>query len=242
MADSLLTRWLAHYDPIHHGWTPAGIAAGSVLLAGEGWRGGGRTMLFKGTTRSSIDRNYPVGTAGSDAASIALREGVELAVGTHYFQAVPFGPGGAAAVVDATRPQIVAVVVTDDGLDLLRPAFPRGLRAQAIAAGYIRLTWEFVAMRSRPVPASFAVYCDSGSGTVDYDTPLSTVRARIGRGGEGLYTMASQFADGLAVKFVVRAVTKGGVDDGNVVEATATADAQEPSAGAIDALVLGEDQ
>ena len=29
----LLEKWLRHYDPIHRGWTPAGIANGAVTTA-----------------------------------------------------------------------------------------------------------------------------------------------------------------------------------------------------------------
>ena len=72
MTDCLLAKWLDHYDPIHRGYTPRGIANG--VCATAGWtfpRLGGGYNLYRGTpTADDIDYGVPVGAAGAGAGRI----------------------------------------------------------------------------------------------------------------------------------------------------------------------------
>jgi hypothetical protein len=239
---TLLQKFLLHNDPIHAGFTAMGIAAAAPLSDGFGWRGPGRMMLFRGDSRDAIDKTRPVGVAASSAHTIDVRDGVELADGTHFFQAIPYGPFGVAGVPSIETPQIVSVVIASGSPEDLRPAAPRGLKATVKSGGAIMLSWQFVAAISRPDIASFEVFSDNATGTVDYGTPIATINAKLGRHGEGLYCWEGVFSDGVTYKFGVRSGTSGDVDDGNVATVTATADASEPHAGVIDTLTLGDDE
>lgn len=242
MALTLLQRWLAHYDPAGRGWSAMGIAAGAHAVGGLGWIGGARTLLFRGATRATIDRTHPVGVAPSSESSIAVRADIELADGTHYFQAIPYGPGGVAAVVNASRPQIVAVVI-DGGVVDPKPEPVRQLRATPEAGGEVTVGWTFLHSAGRVVPDEFAVFTDAGGGTIDYETPVAVVARRLSASGEGEYAWRSEaFADGLAVKWAVRSRITDGADDGSTTEVTCTADASAPTAGAVTAATLGEDE
>jgi len=245
MALTLFERWLVHYDPIHHGVTPMGIAGGVRLRQGRGWcQPGGVTLLFVGDTAAAIDLTHPIGVAGPEAVSIAPRADIELAAGTHFFQAVPYGPGGVAAVIDPANRQIARVVYDENGATLPGPAAPRHLVAVAIAGGKFKLQWSYMPAPTRSQVASFRIYSDGGGGTVDYQTPIGTRAARLSLEGEGEYawTTPTGYDDGETILFAVRALGMNDVEEANTVQAAAVADDAAPEAAEIDAVVLGEDE
>ena len=223
-----LERWLAHYDPLTFGATRMGLL-GSVLAQGKGpGMPGGLTVLFRGSASDAIDTDTPVGAAGPESASITVRPGVEVAAGTHFFQAIPYGPGGFPAVV-GSPPQIVEVIYDEFGAVLPLPPGPRHLRVAAIAGGRFKLQWSYLQEPSRPRAARFNVYSDGGGGTVDYENAVGTLTVSLRLNGEYAWIDETGYADGTAVKFGVRSETADDREEENTNVATGIADDQAPA-------------
>ena len=223
---TLLQRFLTWYDPLFGGFTPAGIAAGVDLLNGFGWCApNGLAILFRGATAATIDQ--PVGAAGPEADSIAPRSGVEIEPGVHFFQAIPYGPGGYPAVVGSPQ-QVFRVVYGENGAVLPVPPAPRHLRVMAIAGGCFKLQWTYLQAPSRPRAAKFNVYSDGGGGTVNYGTAVGAIDASLNLNGEYTWTGETEYSHRAAVKFGVRAETADGREEENTIVATGVADNLPP--------------
>jgi len=240
----LLTKWLAHYDPIHRGWTPAGIA--NAVCATNGFaaaRPQGGCNLYRGTSYAAIDR--VVGAAAHDATAIAPFTWVPQQPGTiYYFRCLPIGGGGVNAVENPNDPQVVVITIDPDGeAPAPVPPPPQDLRVAAIAGGAFRVSWLFVPSAHFARVATFAVYTDGGSGDVDYEAPAGTVNARTSLNGAGHYAFNSDPYDHAAyVKWAVRARTADGDEEANTVVVEGQADAQGPADHRIKDVAYGVDE
>ncbi len=227
MASDLLTKWLVHYDPIHRGYAPNGIANG--VTATGGWtfpRVGGGYNLYRGVGSSeAVDFDHPVGAAGGGASSVMNFSWRPHAASTRYcYRVKSIGGGGVESA--ASVPAAVAEFDALGALVGLRPNGPTGFLVRPVAGGKFGLRWVYVSRFEEAAPDHFAVFHDGGTGSVDYATVVATVPHRSGRAHYG-YTSAA-FAHDARRVWGVRAVTAGGVDDGNVTVAFAWADAAAP--------------
>jgi len=227
VASELFDKWLAHYDPIHRGYTPRGIANGVTATGGACFpRIGGGYNLYRGTDGTeSIDFSLPVGAAGRVATSIKNFAWRPHAPSTRYLYVVK-AIGGGGVESDASRPGRVAEF--DAGGDLLgpRPNGPSELVVSPAAGGRFELRWVHASRFAEAVPAEFRVYHDNGTGTVDYATVVATVPYR--RGKVHYRYLSAGFAHGARRVWGVRAVTSAAVDDGNELSAMGWADAAAP--------------
>jgi len=225
MARTLLQRWLDHYDPIHRGWTPAGIANGVCMTAGfffPRFAGGYNLLRSIGQTPDE-SASMIVGASSPTAETpdaIANFPTYTLAVDTVYcFWPRAISPGGAqeCGPVDAIR------IESDDDGDPMgaAPNAPSELTATAIADGYIRLTWRHNAAGEQTKPASWNVYHDDGTGSVDYGTALDDTTHRV--------YVAGPYVHDTTVLFGVRGVSADDVEETNLDTVSATADTEGPA-------------
>ena len=109
MASDLFGQWLAHYDTIHRGYTPSGIANG--VTATGGWsfpRILGGYNLYRGTDGAeSIAFGLPVGAAGREAGNISNFGWRPHAASTKYAYVVK-AIGGGGVESEASHPARVA--------------------------------------------------------------------------------------------------------------------------------------
>ncbi|UCD28531.1 MAG: hypothetical protein JSV03_15855, partial [Planctomycetota bacterium] len=95
MVVSLLQRWLSHYDPIHRGWTPVGIANGICTTVGYSFpriRGG--YNLRRAVDRKPEASDLIVGVAGADAQTIHNFSWVTHQASTDYYYRLTAVSGG----------------------------------------------------------------------------------------------------------------------------------------------------
>ncbi len=226
MSCDLLDKWLAHYDPIHRGFTPDGIANG--LTATAGWffpRIKGGYNLRRAVGRKPTAADPVVGAAGYDAATIGNFAWQGHSASTTYFYRVnAIGPGG---VEELGIDTVVRVEFDAAGaLVAPRPNPPTNLRLDLEAGGVFRLGWTYSEAGQEIAPSSFRVYHDNGTGTVDYGTVIATV-SFVARKFHYAYVSAG-FADGVKRAWSVRSVSAAGTDDGNTDAVVGTADALGP--------------
>ena len=222
MAVSLLQHWLDHYDPIHRGFTPKGIANGVCATCGFFFpriRGG--YTLYRGAG-GEVDYDMAVGASGpTDSIPTRIRNfpTYPLSAATAYsFGLRAISPGGA----EEENIDLVAHLTT--GGDSVPadpvPNPPIRLSAVPVAGGNIRLRWYYEPAGEGAPVYQYNVYHDNGGGSINYVTPLATTRQRS--------YLTAAYSHGIAVKFTVRAESRAGDEETNTNEATATADAQGP--------------
>jgi len=229
MAGNLLSKWLSHYDPIHRGYTPRGIA--NAVCATNGWsfpRIKGGYNLYRGTpTSGDIDYTRPVGAAGPAASAISDFAWCSHEAGTEHFYALRAVGGGG---VESSSSQPPVSVAFDDSGDFWggRPNSPTALAVSPVSGGGFLVRWSYSAQAEEVSPTGFLVHSDGGTGTMDYEHSVGggIVTHQRGRLHYALTTPA--YDHGARRMFGVRAVSANGRGDGNVVTVEGIADAQGP--------------
>ncbi len=227
MASELLSKWLTHYDPIHRGYTPRGIANG--VSATLGWSfprvAGGYNLYRTGS-------DQPVGAAGANATGVSNFSWRPHAANTTYdYELRSVGGGG---VESASSSPILAEFSAGGDLVGPRPPSPMSVDVKAVAGGRFVVSWVMDDRFAEERPIGFLIYHDSGTGNVNFAFPIGGTTYRRGRVHYAFTSVA--FSHGLRMRWGVRAVTAEGVTDENVLTALGVADAEAPSA--VDAVGL----
>jgi hypothetical protein len=235
MAATLLDRWASHFDPVHFGWSPRGIA--TATCATNGWffprvRGGVHLRRAVGRTPTLDD---PIVGAGAAGATV-VREfpWIVHAVDTTYtYRLTAIGGGG---VEEDGTESVADVSFGPEGAWVgARPNPVRNLRVRPRAGGRMELRWAYAEAGQDAPPAWFAVFTDDGSGVIDYGAPVATVPYQFGAREYRFVT--DGYAHGTRLEWAVRAVTAEGVDDGGTETVTGWADSGGPAGPADVAIV-----
>ena len=240
MAISLLTRFLAHYDPLFYGATAGGIAAGPLLMSGvAGWCDpAGRHLLYRGDDDvAAIDYDTPVGAASptaTDPTKIDMFSGYSIdADSIYYFAVRAVGRGGAE---EENTDQIVRVETDGLGDFLPRvPNAPRHLMVTPVAGGKLLLRWRYDSTGQQVAPTNYRIYHDNGSPskTMIWAPALDVV--------EGTTYLTEAYAAGTRVQFGVRAYSNDGGQENNTDTVFGLADVNGPKDAEAPAIGEGEE-
>lgn len=222
---TLLQKYLAWYDPIHRGWTLAGIANGVCATNGFGFPRirGGYNLRRTGEGQAGAEL---VGAAGADAASVRTFGWVVHEAGAKYtYRLAAVGGGGAENLLEESE-----APVAFDGQGHWpgpRPNRPSDLRATPASGGRFVLKWVYSPDGQQVEPEQFRIYRGLGWSGVDYENPVATVPHQSGR----LHASwtSGPLADGTRVCWAVRAVSPAGVEDDNDIVVAGWADAAAPA-------------
>ncbi len=222
---NLLDRWLIHYDPIHRGWTPGGIANGVCATNGFAFpRVAGGYNLYRREVGEQVIEI--VGAAGANADRIQnFSWAVADALDEVCFELRSIGGGGVESAATG-----VGVDVEFDSLaqpDALRPNVPQNLAVERRAGGRFEILWQYGERDQEVAPELFRVYTDNASGVIDYKNPIGEV-AYIARQRHFTF-LTGTHTHGLTLLFAVRAFALGGEHDGNESTAAQWADAIAPA-------------
>lgn len=203
MGGNLIEKWLRHYDPIHHGWTPAGIANGVCATNGYSFpRILGGYNLIRAPINLPPHDGQLVGAAGHDATTIRIFPWIiHEPNGRYAYRLTAIGSGGVENSADG--PVDHADFDETARWTGARPAAPSDLHVQAISGGRFLLKWS--ALDDGQVkPTAYHVYHDAGTGTIDYNTIRHIIQRR--HGSTHHQCVSEVFADGARVRWAVRAV------------------------------------
>jgi len=195
---------------------PTGTALASVYLGSAtiSWSlDGNPSYTIADVERSTDDLTF-VSQESSAAASFTDQN--LLGCTTYYYRVGNLNGDGVATVYDST--------ISFETLSST-PTPPSGLLAQSLSGNRIELSWNDSA---GPYVTDYLVYYDSGTGTVDYGTPLATLAASATS-----YT-TPVLVSSAAYTFGLRA-TNGCTDSNTNVQAVA---ASTPSIGAVSADIV----
>ncbi|NOX58651.1 MAG: hypothetical protein GXP29_07305 [Planctomycetes bacterium] len=232
----LLERWLLHYDSIHRGWTPAGIANGVTATNGFAFPRimGGYNLYRSPVGAAASDPQLIVGASGANASSIeTFAWAIAPALSDQRFILRSIGGGGVESAPSSDEVGVAFDILGNP--EPLVPNAPHDLSIDQSAAGSFTLTWSYSEHRQGAAPVLFSAFTDGGAGIVDYGISIGDVAYRA-RGGRYSFVTGPHSHDG-EFAFSVRAVTAAGDDDGNVQVVAGLADALAP---ALPGVVLTE--
>ena len=88
----------------------------------------------------------------------------------------------------------------------------------------IQLIWFYCPLEQESGPASFNVYCDGGTGQIDYESPIATIAYR----GRKFYSYKSAALEAGRYLFAIRAEDDGGVENASLAQFSIQLDAANP--------------
>lgn len=241
---SLLTRWLEHYDPIHRGWTVAGIANGVCATCGYFFpriRGGYNLRRAVGRVPDCVAPIVGAAGAehegGTEQATVRTFPWVRHQASTEYLYRLTAISGGGVEDLDD---QALAVVAFDAAGNWVgaRPNAPGDLQMAPLSRGRFRLRWTYSEDGEQAAPARFNIYHDGGTGTVDYQNVVARVDYRPGRFHYEYLSMA--FAHGTRVRWGVRAESSAGAEEMNEQVVWGWAEALGPAVNPTTIVALGD--
>lgn len=229
MGSDLLNKWLRHYDPLHRGHTPGGIANGVCATRGFSFpRVAGGYNLYRAAAEDVGFLNGEiVGAAGANALAIETFTWRRAAADTSYrFGLRAVGGGG----VESGFGEGTLLVDFDSAAEpvALRPNGVIDLTVTAKTGGILELRWSYSPVGEEISPAEFRIFSDGGSGEIDLDSPIGAV-AYVSRGGRFRFA-AGPIAHDVLVRFAVRAVSAGGGISRVDATAEGVSDATAPAA------------
>lgn len=223
----LLRDWLAFYDPIHRGWTRAGIANGVCATAGFSFpriRGG--YNLYRTIGGLPENEEALVGAASADASRIRTFSWVgHVACGEYIYRLVPVSGGGVENRVDVTQ----AVVRFSAGGQWMGglPNAPTDPQLIPLSHGRMAFRWSYFPQGQEVEPKGFNLYTGAG-GDIDYGSLRTVVSYQPGQVHYEYVTMPE--ADGARVAWAVRAYAPSMWEEQNCRRAFGVARSEGPPA------------
>ena len=187
---------------------------GTVLSLGWFWvRRSGCLVLYRGPSMRQIDFANVLTVEAQDAGLISPPVYIPHDGGSIYFYVVRrFNNCG---YQEHTLAAAVKLVFDAQG-DIAEPT-PNGIfasRAEQIDADRVWLIWHYCPLEQKSAPACFNVYCDSGTGQIDYDNPIAT----LGYEGRKFYNYESSALGADRYLFAIRAEDAAGIQNHSLAQ------------------------
>jgi hypothetical protein len=193
--------WLK--DALFAGMTANGFKLGNTLSLGWFWmRVGGCSALYSGGRIDCVDFENVLSVGGPDAGFVTPPDYVGHGSDSTYAYVVRrFNRCG-----DRERTLRAAAKVSFDASgDLVEPR-PNDVfnsKSEVVQGDKVRLKWFYSVLEEKSCPASFNIYHNSGSGQIDYVSPVATITYQgrkfysctIGPLDPGLYLFAIRAED-----------------------------------------------
>ena len=183
------------------------LKLGTVLTCGWFWtRVGGCCLLYRGERLDSIDFSNILAAASYDANQISPSSSLKHEAGASYFYLVRRTNG--CGQQEKTLSAVVKVSFDSDGY--LTPAGPNRVfdgTAEVVEENKIRLVWFYCPAGQRSAPTCFSIYCDNGTGEIDYEHPAGTIAYH----GASFYSYQSEALAAGTYLFVIRTEAVKGV-------------------------------
>jgi hypothetical protein len=162
-------------DALFTGMTVSAFKLGTVLTLGWFWpRVAGCSVLYRGEYMNAIDFGNVLAVVDLDSEEISPASYLQHEAESACFYVVR--RVNCCGYLERTLLAAVKVSIDTQG-DLARPR-PNGIpdvRADQVDGGRIRLVWFYYPLDQESSPLLFKVYCDSGTGQIDYENAIAGV-------------------------------------------------------------------
>jgi hypothetical protein len=202
-------EWLK--EALFGGMTANAIKLGTALSLGWFWlRTAGCSVLYRGDSIGTMDFDNILTVAGPGAKQIQAPAYLTYANNTTHFYVIRRANG--CGDLEHTLAAAVKLSIDANG-DLEQPK-PNGIfevRAEQITGGRVKLLWYYCPIEQKSEPDCFAIYCDNGTGQLDYENPVAT----IGYLGRKFYSFQSDSLQAGRYLFAIRVRGADGNEDGS---------------------------
>ncbi len=216
------SKWLK--DALFAGMTARAFKLGTVLTLGWFWsRVAGCSALYRGSSMETIDFGNILAVAKIDADVISPPSYVQHNSGTNYFYVIRRSNNCG----DQERTLAAAVKVSIDANGDLAEPQPNNvceIRPRQVDGNKIQLIWYYCPIEQQSVPAYFKVYYDAGTGQIDYENPIATIRYA----GQRFYSYQSGSLEANKYQFCIRAEDAIGTEDGSLAQIKIQLDTTSP--------------
>ncbi len=218
------SEWLK--EALFNGQTSNGFKLGTVLSLGWFWlRAGGGSVLYRGASMELIDFENILAVGEQDASSISPPGYVQHSSGSTYYYVVRRANN--CGCQEYTVAAAVKVSIDADGeLAQPEPNSVFGAKVWQVAGSKIQLLWFYCPLEQQSAPVCFKIYCDGGTGHIDYEDPIATIDYT----GRKFYSYQSDTLDAGTYLFAIGAEDAGGVDDSSLAGITIQLDVTSPIA------------
>ena len=212
------------FDSLFEGDSANGLKLCMGLTGGDFWaRLSGTQNLYRSQNTNTVDLETIVAVADIDDNSITVPDIAEHSSSTYYAYVIR----RTNCCGDEEHTLSAAIRVGfDANADLIQPAANKvfSIKAEQIETDKIRLTWFYWPINQAKQITKFKIYSDNGSGTIDYETPVTEI-TYVGR---KFHEYATDTLANNDNKFCIRAVASDGTEDNWLDEIMIQLNKQQP--------------
>jgi hypothetical protein len=167
-------QWLT--DALFNGMTDSALKLGTILSSGWFWtRPSGCSVLYRGTSMEQIDFANILAVVEQDTGSMSPPSFVRHNSDSTYFYILRrFNNCGC-----QERTLQASVKMTFDADGNLARSQPNNIfaaRADQVDGDKVQLVWFYCPLEQSSQPALFKIYCDGGTGQIDFENPIAEIR------------------------------------------------------------------
>jgi len=209
-APKIEQKW--RLDALFNGMTANALKLGTTLTLGWFWvRVAGCSVLYRGPRVQEMDFESILAVAEKNAPGISPPSYLpHNNLSTYFYVVRRFNHCGYQELT-----LIAAAKMSLDAQGELAKPQPNSifaLSAEQTDGNKIRLTWFYCPLEQESQPALFNIYCDNGTGQIDYENPISTVPYQ----GQKFYGYQSATLQSGRYLFAVRAEDQAGSENASV--------------------------
>jgi len=218
------SKWLK--DSLFSGMTANAFKLGTVLTQGWFWtRVTGCCILYRGSSMRTIDFGNILAVVQRHACQIQPPSYISHNSDSTYFYVLR--RANKCGYLEHTLSAAVKVSIDATGnLSQPQPNSIFGAKAEQIGDGKIRLIWYYCPLDQQSLPARFKIYYDAGTGQIDYETPVATVRYS----GRIFYSYDSDTLEPGTYLFAIRAEDTNQIENKSSTHILVQVDTGQPSA------------
>ncbi len=167
-------QWLT--DALFNGMTDSALKLGTILSSGWFWmRPSGCSVLYRGTSMEQIDFANILAVVEQDTGSMSPPSFVRHNSDSTYFYVLRrFNNCG---YQERTLQASVKMTFDADGnLARSQPNNIFAARADQVDGDKVQLVWFYCPLEQSSQPALFKIYCDGGTGQIDFENPIAEIR------------------------------------------------------------------